>query len=89
MEIPIAIPKNPKRQPKKIYKNLNILKVKLNEKSGIEKEHIPVNATIIIKTGLTMFALTAASPKIKAPNNSYCWSNWCRNSKTCFTNKFK
>lgn len=43
-------------------KNLKILKLKLSEKSGTAKLHIPVNATIIINIGLTMFALTAASP---------------------------
>lgn len=43
--------------------NLRILKVKLNEKSGIVKLHIPVNATTIINIGLTIFAPTAASPK--------------------------
>ena len=45
-----------------IYKNLEILKVKLREKSGIANEQIAVIATIIIKIGLTKFALTAASP---------------------------
>lgn len=45
-----------------INANLNILRAKLNEKSGIAKLQIPVNATIIIKIGLTIFALTAASP---------------------------
>ena len=42
--------------------NLKILNAKLREKSGIAKLQIPVKATIIIKIGLTMFALTAASP---------------------------
>lgn len=37
------------------------------EKSGMAKEHIPVIATIIIKIGLTIFALTAASPSTSAP----------------------
>ena len=46
-----------------IYKNLKILKVKPKEKSGIAKEQIAVIATIIIKIGLTKFALTEASPK--------------------------
>lgn len=59
---PIAIPKNPARYPRIIYINLKILKVKPNEKSGIENEQIPVIAMIIIKIGLTKFALTAASP---------------------------
>lgn len=49
--------------PKIIYKNLEILRVKLSEKSGIAKEQIAVIATIIIRIGLTKFALTAASPK--------------------------
>ena len=48
--------------PKKIYKNLKILRVKPKEKSGMANEHIAVIATIIIKIGLTKFALTAASP---------------------------
>lgn len=48
--------------PKKIYKNLKILSVKPKEKSGMANEHIAVIATIIIKIGLTKFALTAASP---------------------------
>ena len=47
--------------------NLVILTVKLKEKSGILNEQIAVSATIIIKTGLTKFALTAASPKISPP----------------------
>ena len=55
-----------------MYKNLNNLKEKLKEKSGIAKEHIPVIATIIIKIGLTRFAETAASPNTKAPNYSNC-----------------
>lgn len=50
-----------------IYKNLKILSANPSEKSGIAKLQIPVNATIIIKIGLTIFAETAASPKIKAP----------------------
>ena len=33
------------------------------KQSGIAKEHIAVIATIIIKIGLTRFALTAASPQ--------------------------
>ena len=53
--------------PKMMYANLIILIEKLKEKSGIAKLHIPVNATIIIKIGLTILALTAASPKTKAP----------------------
>lgn len=62
-----AIPRKPKIYPNIIYKNLNNLREKLNEKSGIEKEHIPVIATIIISIGLTRLALTAASPRIRAP----------------------
>ena len=46
-----------------MYTNLKTLNVKPNEKSGIAKEDIAVIATIIIKIGLTKFALTAASPK--------------------------
>ena len=45
-----------------MYKNLYILNVNPSEKSGIAKEQIAVIATIIIKIGLTRFALTAASP---------------------------
>ena len=41
--------------------------MKFNEKSGIAKEQIPVNATIIIEIGLTKLAVTAASPRINAP----------------------
>ena len=41
--------------------------VKFSEKSGMLNEHIAVIATIIIKIGLTRFALTAASPKINPP----------------------
>ena len=50
-----------------IYKNLQILTAKFNDKSGILNEQIAVIATIIIKIGLTKFALTAASPKINPP----------------------
>lgn len=46
-----------------MYINLHILKVKPREKSGTAKEQIAVIATIIIKIGLTKFALTADSPK--------------------------
>ena len=49
--------------------------VKFSEKSGMLKEQIAVIATIIINIGLTKLALTAASPKIKPPNNSNCWPN--------------
>ena len=41
--------------------------MKFSEKSGIANEQIPVKATIMMEIGLTKFALTAASPKIKAP----------------------
>ena len=47
--------------------NLHNLTVKLNEKSGILNEQIAVIDIIIIKTGLTKFALTAASPSIIPP----------------------
>lgn len=57
------MPKNPAIYPKIIYKNLYILKAKPREKSGIAKEQIAVMATIIIRIGLTKFALTAASPQ--------------------------
>lgn len=46
-----------------MYRNLHILKVNPREKSGIAKEQMAVIATIIIKIGLTKFALTADSPK--------------------------
>ena len=39
------------------------------------KEQIAVIATIIINIGLTKFALTAASPKIKPPDYTDSWSN--------------
>lgn len=58
----------------RIYKNLYILIVKLKEKSGMLKEQIAVIATIIIKIGLTKFALTAASPSIIPAYNTNCWS---------------
>lgn len=67
---PIAIPKKPAKYPKKIYKNLKILKENPREKSGIANEQIAVIATIIINIGLTKFALTAASPQNKCTNNS-------------------
>lgn len=60
---PIAIPRKPAIYPKMIYINLQILKVNPSEKSGIANEQIAVIATIIIKIGLTKFALTDASPK--------------------------
>ena len=66
--------------------NLLILIVKFSEKSGILKEQIAVIATIIINMGLTRFALTAASPKIKPPDYSNCWTNWGWNTYTSFTN---
>jgi len=64
---PAAIPKNPAKYAKKMYMNLHNLTVKLNEKSGILNEQIAVIDIIIIKTGLTKFALTAASPSIIPP----------------------
>ena len=64
---PKLIPKNPDIYPKRINKNLKYLKWKPKEKSGIAKEDIPVRATIIIKIGHTIFALTAACPKTNAP----------------------
>ena len=57
------IPKNPAINPAIIYKNRKTLNVNPKEKSGIAKDEIAVIATIIIKIGLTKFALTAASPK--------------------------
>lgn len=66
-QIPAAIPTKPANEPNKIYANLIILKWKLREKSGIEKEHIPVKDTIIIRIGLTMLASTAACHNINAP----------------------
>lgn len=59
---PNDIPRNPAIYPKNINKNLNNLKWKPNEKSGIAKEAIPVMATIIINIGLTIPAVTAACP---------------------------
>ena len=53
-----------------IYKNLKILNENPKEKSGIANEQIAVIATIIIKIGLTKFALTADSPQNKGANNS-------------------
>ena len=50
-----------------MYINLNILIENLSELSGIANADIPVNATIIIRIGLTILAETAASPKISAP----------------------
>lgn len=63
INIPMAIPKKPAIYPNIIYRNLHILRVNPSEKSGIAKELIAVIATIIIKIGLTKFALTDASPK--------------------------
>lgn len=64
----------------------NILNEIRKEKSGIAKEEIPVMATIIIKIGLTIPALTAACPKTKAPTIPDSRSNSRRNTKTSFTN---
>lgn len=69
-----AIPKNPAKYPAIIYKNLTTRMWKLKEKSGTVKAVIPVSAIIITRIGLTMFADTAASPNISAPNNTYCLS---------------
>ena len=44
-----------------MYINLNIRIEKLSKKSGIANPQIPVNATIIIRIGLTILAFTAAS----------------------------
>ena len=41
--------------------------MKFSEKSGIAYEHIPVIATIIIRSGLTRLADTAASPRTRPP----------------------
>ena len=41
--------------------------VKFSEKSGIAYEQIPVIATIMINSGVTRFADTAASPRINPP----------------------
>ena len=46
---------------------------KAKEKSGIAKLQIPVNAITIINIGLTILALTADSPKIKAPIIPIVW----------------
>lgn len=64
---PIEIPKNPKNIPKKIKTNLSILKCNSKEKLGTAKEVSPAIATIMIEIGLTILALTAASPKTRAP----------------------
>ena len=64
---PKLIPKKPAIYPSKINKNLNNLKWKPKEKSGIADEAIAVIATIIIRVGLTILALTAASPITNAP----------------------
>lgn len=75
INIPTAIPKKPAIYPSKMKTNLLIRIVKFNEKSGILNEQIAVIATIIINIGLTKLALTAASPKIKPPHNTNCWTN--------------
>ena len=61
------MPKNPKSQPMNINPNLKSLKCNSKEKFGIAKDVKPDIATIIIEIGLTILALTAASPKTKAP----------------------
>lgn len=47
--------------------NLKSLKCSSNEKLGIAKEVKPDIATIIIDIGLTILAVTAASPRTRAP----------------------
>ncbi len=80
IKIPAESPRKPARNPSNVYIKRKILNAKLREKSGIAKDEIPVMATIIIKIGLTKFALTADSPKNKGSNNSYCWTNWSGDS---------
>ena len=80
-----AIPKKPAKYPKIMYANLTTRIWKLKEKSGTVKAVRPVRATIIISIGLTMFAVTAASPKISAPNYTYCLTKWSRDSDTRFS----
>lgn len=72
IKIPAAIPNKPVKYPKIIYINLKILIEKEKEKSGIANSEIAVIATIITKIGLTIFAVTAASPKIKVPTIPNC-----------------
>lgn len=67
-----AIPKNPAKYPNTIYANLARRTWKLSVKSGTANAVIPVIATIITRIGLTMFAVTAASPKTSAPNYTNC-----------------
>lgn len=83
---PKAIPKNPAKNPKIIYINLNIRIENLRELSGIANAEIPVKATIIIRIGLTILAETAASPSIKAPIIPNSSTKWWRYSYTCFLN---
>lgn len=64
---PKEIPKNPAINPSNINPNLKYLKWNPKEKSGIAKDAIPVIATMIIRIGLTIPALTAAWPKTRAP----------------------
>lgn len=75
-----AIPKNPAKNPTIIYANLTTRMWKLKEKSGTAKAVIPVIATIITRIGLTIFAVTAASPKISAPYYTYGLPKWSRYS---------
>lgn len=77
---PKAMPKKPAINPSNINPNLKYLKWKPKEKSGIAKEAIPVIATIIIKIGLTIPALTAACPKTNAPTIPDSRSNRRRHS---------
>lgn len=77
---PNEIPKKPAIYPSKINRNLKYLKWKPKVKSGMAKEEMAVIATIIIKIGLTIPALTAACPKTKAPTIPNSRTNRRRNS---------
>lgn len=81
-----AIPKNPAKYPTIIYANLTTRIWKLKEKSGTANAVIPVIATIITNIGLTIFAVTAASPKISAPYYTNSLAKRCRNSYSRFSN---
>ena len=69
-----------------IKPNFKSLKCNSNEKFGIAKEVKPDIATIIIEIGLTILALTAASPKIKAPIIPDCSCKRVWSTNTCFLN---
>lgn len=86
IKTPRAIPKKPAIYPKIIYINLNVFIANRNVLSGIVNAQIPEKATIIIKIGLTMLAEIAASPKIKAPYNTYSCTKRRWNSNTRFLN---